>query len=187
MATSTDPRLGAIRLAWWRERLEELKKNSTPPAEPRLLKVASELLPRGVDGVQLSQLEDGWLPLLEAFPWGGTQSEGLKCRGRVLFSVGAHLLGEDRSSAEPAGELWSLVDGARHCSDAASREMLLGEARSQLSRLPEAVPRRLRRLTVLAAVAAHDLLAGDRHAGERGWRRFSAALRHGTRGTFPRN
>ena len=40
-ATTSDPRLGAIRLAWWRERLEELD-HGIVPAEPRLQAVARE-------------------------------------------------------------------------------------------------------------------------------------------------
>lgn len=186
VATSTDLRLGEIRLAWWRERIEELEASGAAPAEPRLVGVASELLPRGVSGQELSQLEDAWQPLLEPFPWSERQVAGLKLRGRILFGVGARLLGGEPGVSSSAGELWSLVDGALHCSDAASRKVLLGEARSLLTTLPDAVPRRLRRLTVLAAIAAHDLLTADRSAKVGSWGRFSTALRHGTRGTFPR-
>ncbi len=94
MTTSSDPRLGAIRMAWWRERLEQLDKGAEAPAEPRLQAVATELLPRGISGQELSRLEDAWLPLLEPFPWGGAQAEALKLRGRILFGLGAQLLGD---------------------------------------------------------------------------------------------
>ncbi|MFL6762297.1 MAG: squalene/phytoene synthase family protein [Sphingomicrobium sp.] len=186
VATSSDPRLGAIRLAWWRERIEELEASGAPPAEPRLVRVVSELLSRRIGAEELSQLEDAWLPLLEAFPWGERQAAGLKLRGRILFGVGARLLCGEPSVVNSAGELWSLVDGARHCSDAVSRKVLRGEARSLLERLPKAVPRNLRRLTVLGAIAARDLLTGERAAKVSPWRRFGAALRHGALGTFPR-
>ena len=51
--TTSEPMLGAIRLAWWRERLEELDDGAPPPPEPRLQAVAYELLPRGVRGSEL--------------------------------------------------------------------------------------------------------------------------------------
>ena len=70
VATSSDPRLGAIRMAWWRERLEELDAGLHPPSEPRLQAVASELLPRGVTGAQLARLEDAWLTSIGTIPMG---------------------------------------------------------------------------------------------------------------------
>lgn len=179
VATSSDPALGAIRLAWWRERLEELDSGAAT-AEPRLRAIASQLLTRGAAGKELSKLEDAWLPLLEPFPWGEGQAEGLRLRGRILFGIGARLLAGDPRDAEDAGALWSLADGAHHCSDPQSSEFLLGEARN--AGLPAKLPRALRPLTVLAALAAHDVLRGTSGAG-----RVSAALAHRIRGTFPRH
>ena len=179
IATSSDPRVGAIRLAWWRERLEELDRGETLPAEPRLRGVVRELVPRGITGAELSRLEDAWLPLLEPFPWDEAAAEGLKLRGRVLFRIGARLLGSEEKDAEDAGALWSLIDGAQHCSDAASREMLLAEARSALQWLAK-LPRAVRPLMVVAAVAAADLL-GKGPSG-----RVVAAIRHRLSGNFPR-
>jgi phytoene synthase len=178
VATSSDPALGAIRLAWWRERIEGLE-GADPPAEPRLRAVADQLLVRGVTGKELSRLEDAWLLLLDPFPWDEAQAEGLKLRGRILFGIGARLLGGDPTHAESAGELWSMIDGAQHCSDSQSRERLLGEAHE--AKLPSKVPSNLRSLTVLAALAAHDILRETGRA-----RRVSAALAHRLRGTFPR-
>jgi phytoene synthase len=180
VTTSSDPRLGAIRLAWWRERLDELDLGKLP-AEPRLRAVAEELVPRGVSGQQLSRLEDGWLPLLEPFPWSDPQAEGLKLRGRILFGVGARLLGAEESQAEAAGALWSLMDGAHHCTDSASRDYLLSEAHGALPGLDERLPRRLRPLTVIAALAAADLV----HEGS-GLARLSAVVCHRLVGSLPR-
>jgi phytoene synthase len=179
VSTSTDPRLGAIRLAWWRERLEALDGASTSPAEPRLLGVVGELLPRGITGAKLSQLEDGWLPLLQPFPWDEAAAEALEARGRLLFGIGARLLGGEEEIAERAGALWSLIDGALHCSDIPSREMLFAEARLALQHVGKA-PRAVRPLTVVAAVAAADLL------GKGGLGRVMAAIRHRLSGCFPR-
>ena len=50
LRTTREPMLGPIRLAWWRERLEELDESGEAPAEPRLQAVVRELLPRAVSG-----------------------------------------------------------------------------------------------------------------------------------------
>lgn len=188
IASTTEPALGAIRLAWWRERLEELDAGGPPPHEWRLEAVGAELLPRGITGGELSQLEDAWLPLLEAFPWKEPVADGLQLRGRILFSAGARLLGGDPEEAESAGALWSLVDGARHCSDVHSRMYLLDQARRAIGQLPrQRPPKSLRRLTGLAAMAAHDVIRNrplDLPYEDVG--RGMAAALHYLRGTLPR-
>jgi phytoene synthase len=181
VATTSEPALGAIRLAWWRERLEELDSGKPAPGEPRLSAIVRQLIGRGISGKELSQLEDAWLPLLEPFPWGEPQAEGLRLRGRLLFGIGARLLGGEREDAEAAGAFWSLVDGAAHCSDALSREFLLREARAALAELPPKLPREMRPLTVLTALAAHDVLRSGRLL------RVRVALAHRLRGAIPRS
>ena len=180
VATTSEPPLGAIRLAWWRERLEELDTRGAPPGEPRLSAIARQLLSRGVTGAELSRLEDAWLPLLDPFPWGEDQAQGLKLRGRILFGIGARLLGGQAEAAQAAGALWSLVDGADHCSDEQSRMFLRGEAIKAVPPLPRNVPRNLRSLTMLGALAAFDV----RRSGRFG--RGGAALAHRLTGRFPR-
>lgn len=177
VATTSEPALGAIRLAWWRERLEELDQGVVP-AEPRLSAIARQLLGQGISGKDLSQLEDAWLPLLQPFPWGEEQVDGMKLRGRRLFSIGARLLCGEMSDAESAGALWSLVDGAQHCSNAESRQLLLTAADAVV--LPRTAPKVLRPLTVLAAVALAAVKDPDSRLA-----RGMAALRHRTTGRFP--
>ncbi|HEV2595430.1 MAG TPA: squalene/phytoene synthase family protein [Sphingomicrobium sp.] len=178
VSTSSDPRLGAIRLAWWRERLDDLGAGAAAPSEPRLQAVARELLARGIAGSELSKLEDAWLPQLEPFPWGEAQAEGFRLRGRVLFEVGARLLRGDPRAAMPAGELWALIDGASHCSDARSRDYLLREARS--TKPGSRVPRHLRHLTIITAVAVENV----RHPS-RSIARGMAAVAHRLVGRMP--
>ncbi len=182
VSTSSDPHLGAIRLAWWRERLEELNGDAAAPAEPRLQAVVSALSPRGVTGQELARLEDAWLPLLEPFPWAVAQAEGLRLRGRILFGIGARLLGSEAAEAEAAGAVWSLVDGADHCSDARWRAMLMHEAGLELAQTPKSARREVRPLTILAALAAADLVREGS-----GLKRLSAAVRHRLLGTLPRS
>jgi phytoene synthase len=171
VASTTQPALGAVRLAWWRERLQELD-GAAAPAEPRLRAVHRQLVGRGIGGEELSKLEDGWLPLLDPFPWGEPAAEGLKLRGRVLFNVGARLLGGEPEQAEAAGALWSLVDGVRHCSDGDSRHYLCLAARAAVHEVPRRLPGKIRPLTILAALAAYDLRPGGRLG------RVGAALAH---------
>jgi phytoene synthase len=179
VSTTADARLGAIRMAWWRERLEELDSAAPAPSEPRLRAVQRQLVERGISGLELSKLEDAWLPLLDPFPWGEAAADGLRLRGRVLFGIGARLLGGNPEEAEAAGALWSLVDGATHCSDAQSREFLCDAARRSLAEVPDSVSSKIRPLTILAALAAHDLRPGGRLG------RVGAALSHRLRGTIP--
>lgn len=187
VATSSDQRLGAIRMAWWRERLDELDAGKVAPAEPRLQAVAAELLPRGLTGHQLSHLEDAWLPLLHSSDREAVV-EGLQLRGRVLFGAGAKLLGGEPGDAEAAGALWSLVDGARHSADVHYRMFLLDRAKQAISELPRnRPPKYMRRLTGLAAIAAHDVLRNrplDLARGDPG--RAFAAFIHYLRGVLPR-
>jgi 15-cis-phytoene synthase len=166
-------------MAWWRERLEELDVGADGPAEPRLSAVRAELIERGVTGLQLSKLEDAWLPILDPFPWDESVVEGFAQRGRVLFGIGARLLGGRPADADAAGALWSLVDGATHCSDADSRQLLCGAARAAIADVPPTLPSKIRPLTILAALAAYDLRPGGRLG------RVGAALAHRLRGTIP--
>ena len=167
-------------MAWWRERLEELDVADPPVGEPRLRAIKHQLVERGITGLELSELEDAWLPLLEPFPWEERVADGLRLRGRILFGIGARLLGEQADDTKAAGALWSLVDGATHCSDAGSRDYLCHAAREAIVNLPRRQPSRVRPLTVLAALAAYDLRPGGRLG------RVGVALAHRLRGTMPR-
>ena len=146
LKSSTQPALGAIRLAWWREALERLD-HQPPPPEPRLQAAAAELLPRGVTGATLAGLEDGWATLLDEEPEVGRIGE----RGAKLFAIGAKLLGADDRRLDPAGRLWAHEQVARKQLVAArdQTEELQGLARHRF-------PRRLRPLTALARLAARD-------------------------------
>ncbi|HEV8406678.1 MAG TPA: hypothetical protein VGQ34_01995, partial [Sphingomicrobium sp.] len=128
--TTKEPMLGPIRLAWWRERLDEMDEAKGAPAEPRLQAVERELLPRGIKGHDIASLEDGWLRLFDQFPWSIETSEAIWLRGNLLFGLGARVLGGPGEQIQPSGGLWALVDVARHLSDTGSREMLLSQARA---------------------------------------------------------
>jgi phytoene synthase len=185
--TTREPALGPIRLAWWRERLEELEKGEAAPAEPRLQTVERELLPRGVSAHDLAALEPGWLRLFDPFPWSVETSEAIWLRGNLLFGLGGRLLGGADEQLRRAGGLWALVDVARHCSDPASRAMLLQQARTFAQRLGgERFPLRLRPLSMLSALAVRDCRNGDQVEQEGTPARSAAMLRHRFSGRLPR-
>jgi phytoene synthase len=183
VSTTLTEQLGAIRLAWWRERLEELDKGVGPPAEPRLQAVAANLIPAGIGGAELSRLEDCWLALLGPFPWGDSEADALLERGTILFGISARLLGREAAEGAPFGAVWSLTDGARHCSDPESRAFLLDRAKSAIGNLPRGrSPLELRPLAMIAGRRAYDLLYGDRPW----WHRLLAAHRLSMFGIMPR-
>ena len=185
--TTKEPMLGPIRLAWWRERLEELDEHGTAPAEPRLQQVERELIPRGVSGRELAALESGWLRLFDPFPWTVQTSEAIWFRGNLLFGLGARIVGRAEERIQGAGGLWALVDAARHCSDPQSRAMLLDQARA-FGRGLRGVrfPGPLRPLSMLTVLAMRDCRRGEPFEREGTPGRAAAMLRHRFSGRLPK-
>ena len=143
VANATEPALAAIKLAWWRERLEDLDSGKVL-TEPRLQAAAAELLPRGLTGTALAGLEDGWAALVEEPRDLARAVE----RGARLFAIAAHLLGGDDPLLGPAGRIYAWRTMRRRCLVADADPPTLVGTR---------VPRRLRPLTALARLAARDL------------------------------
>ena len=106
--TTTQPALGAIRLAWWREALERL--DTVPaPAEPRLKAIALELLPRGMKGARLASIEDGFAALLDEEP---DQDRVMKA-GAAMFDCAAAMLGATEPRLGDAGGMHALARAMR--------------------------------------------------------------------------
>ena len=178
VARSTEQRLAAIKLAWWRERLEDLDDGKVP-AEPRLQAAARELLPRGVSGGELAELEDGWLARLRTEDCGDDEIEEFQPRGRRFFSLAARLLGGWHDPLADAGAAWALADLARRGVNWPTRTHLLLHA----GFLVEAVdnyrfPRRLRPLTMFSALARRDAVQKPQLEPEATPGRALALLRH---------
>lgn len=179
--------LGAVRLAWWRERLEALDSGTPAPSEPRLEAVGRELIPRGVSGSDLASLETGWLRLFDPFPWTLETSEAIWLRGNLLFGLGARLLGGADEQIHAAGGIWALIDAARHVSDAPSRDMLLGQGRKFARTLAGSrFPVSLRPLAALAALAIRDARRGEPFGREGTPGRVAAMVRQRLIGRLPR-
>jgi phytoene synthase len=135
----SDPMVGAIRLAWWREALAALD-SAKAPDEPHLQAAAAKLLPRGLPGADLAGLEERWGARLagdlDEDAEHAAEAEG----GARLFSLAARLLGGDLAIAEALGRCWA-VGGP----------------------VPRAVPAALRPLLALAVLGSRD--AADAAAG----------------------
>ena len=144
VARSTDPALGRIKLAWWREQLQALDENP-PPAEPRLTAAAGHLLPRGISGAELAGLETGWATLLDP----EIDPKLVAERGLLLFRLGGSLLGAADPELADAGALYALSTVGRR-----GVPKLLEGAKARLERLRgHRFDRRLRPLTMLARAA----------------------------------
>lgn len=177
VARATQPALGAVKLAWWRERLEELDQGVVP-AEPRLRAVAENLLPRGIGGADLAALEDGWATLLEE----QIEPERIADRGAELFGLGGRLLGIDDERLGDAGALVALASVGRRglpelLEQARERERLLVRHR---------FARGLRPLTALVRLAVRDLRSGPPFEPEGTPPRVAAMLRHQWSGVVTR-
>jgi len=158
LATGREPMIRQIRLAWWREALERLDREA-PPMEPVLEGVTAQLLPAGMSGASLAQMEAGWAALLGDEPITVAELEVYADhRGGLMFRHAATLLGGTSDALEPAGRAWALVDLARHSSERKDVEAALAMARAE--RLPARWPRRLRPLGMVAVLAARDLARG---------------------------
>ena len=173
VASSTQPALGAIRLAWWREALERLDQHPPPP-EPRLVAAAAELLPRGVTGAALAALEDGYATLLEEQPDRDRLGEG----GAALFAIGASLLGATDVKLPHAGRLHAFARAARRGHAAFPDEIDVTEL------VGHRFSRALRPLTAFARLAARDVSQAPKLDTEATPARAVALLSHRLFGTI---
>lgn len=155
--TTREPMVGRIRLAWWRERLEEIDEGVVT-AEPQLAAAAQLIARTSLTGATLAGLSARWERLLDDFPWGSEAIGAVAERGALLFGFALEILGGERPDvATMSGSLWSLVDVAKHCSDEQSRTRLIDEARSRLGAFRGTAEHEVRPLTMLGLLAKRDL------------------------------
>ncbi len=169
VAQSTQPALGAIRLAWWREALERLDA-ARPPPEPRLQAVAAHLLTRGASGTEVARIADGWAGLFDEV----RDPDAIGMRGEILFTIAARLLGKEHPQIALAGRYFALADVARRG--------LAPVADVELR--PLRFPPVLRPLTALARLGVRDLAHGEPFECEATPGRALALLAHRCFGTI---
>ncbi|WP_240699984.1 squalene/phytoene synthase family protein [Sphingomonas gei] len=112
--TTSEPALGQLRLAWWREALARLDSQS-PPSEPALQGLAMSVLPLGISGESLVPIVHGWEVLIEEPELGLAAlrrfGEG---RGHLFVAAGAAMAAASGDPVAAAGQGWALVDLARN-------------------------------------------------------------------------
>jgi phytoene synthase len=157
LTAGRDPLISQIKLAWWRDALEQLD-SALPPAEPALEAVVAHVLPLGVTGAELSAMETGWTILLTPDPLTPEELDRFAwARGGLLFRYTARLLGGEAGQVEAGGEAWSLIDLARHSgSEADAEAAVAAAAERRWGRWPSA----LRPLGMLAVLAHRDAEPG---------------------------
>ncbi len=139
----SEPMVGAIRLAWWREALDALDHNPAPD-EPHLIAAKAVLLPAGLSGADLAGLEARWAARLDAELTEAESNDAEAEGGAHLFVLAARLLAADPEIAAALGRSWAT--GA------------------ELPRqIPRQIPRPLRPLLALAILGRRD--AADTAAG----------------------
>lgn len=136
---TSEPMIGQIRLAWWRERLAELDGQAVP-AQP----VLKALSIAGLSASDLEGFDDASLAYLD-----GDVHEWAHLRGTKLFAVGARIL-DSSDDAVDAGHVWAAVDGWRRglIDQAAVAEVLAAA--------PRRMPAPLRPIAALTGLARSD-------------------------------
>jgi phytoene synthase len=182
LATGREPAVSQIKLAWWREALERLDRDPPPP-EPVLQALAAHVLPTGLTGAALAEMEAGWVLLLPGDQLGAEALAAYAAaRGGLLFRFSAFLLGAAESRVEQAGEGWALVDLARHSRKPDEKTDALSAASVRLDAW--CWPRPLRPLGMLAALARRDAARGPAALERQGSpARMLRMIRHRLTGT----
>ncbi len=186
VADTKESLLGEIKLAWWREQLDALGKGGPPQAQPILRALATEAIPRGVNPLTLSSMEEGFLPLLLDGPLDAPALA--RARGVPLFEAlatviaGAPLAAEAREAAAAAGVIWAWSRLLRGPWGEAGQH-LAGLRLPAIAAAPRPLPPSLRGLTHLALDDCSRAAGGRKlvrpAAPARQWRFLRAALMAG--------
>lgn len=190
VASTTEPMIGAMRLAWWREALESLHLPPYP-AEPVLQAVAAEWIGPSVNenradlGAAFAAMVEGWVALIEVDKLDETALlSHANERGGRLFTLAADALGADFDTSQlwRMGSGWALVDLASHLSQTDARTEALAMAADYLKQGFAGLPSQVRPLVAMAVLARRDALKGleGRRIGSPGRQlRMLAALMSG--------
>lgn len=175
--TASEPALGQLKLAWWREELAKAHSEPNRSLPDPLLAALSETWRAGVQPLHL--LIDGWesqLPGEEE-----DASEGLATARAAVFSHLAKQCGYEQASFAAArhGRVWAFAELAQLSGGSVGQALERGleEARG-LSPLP----RELRSLAVIGGLSRRSLRRGGKPMFGDRWSPF-AAIRLGIFGS----
>lgn len=180
LRTTREPLVGQMRLTWWHDALCALD-TAPPPAQPVLQTLAGAVLPRGVTGVQLAGMIDGWEALLDDPLDGEALARHAELRGAGLFGLVSMTSGAGSSAGVAAlGRGWAYADVAANLRDAGVASLARQRAVDALREGMRAWPivRAIRPLGALALSARMDLAAeappgAPRRVARLAWHRLS--------------
>ncbi len=157
VARTTEPMLGQMRLAWWRDAL------GTPPQDRPRGDAVLDAIGAHWAGREaaLIAMVDGWEVLVVAQQLDEAAIEAFAVQRAAFFASlagNAGMASADRIAA--AAYRWAIADAAPGVSDASERALLitLGQSRTAAGRLP----RSLRGLAVLEALSLRAMRRGGR-------------------------
>lgn len=156
VARTHEPVLGQMRLTWWREVL------GLPTADRPRGDVVLDGLGQHWRGHEtaLVAMVDGWEVLVTAERLGPEDAMAFGAgRGAFFAALSSDAATYARLAA--AGRCWALADAAAGVSDPSER-MILVEAGRGAGHIPGRIPRELRGLAVLEALARRSLRRGGR-------------------------
>jgi phytoene synthase len=147
---ASQPLIGEMRLAWWREALEEIAEGRPVRRHPAAMALAGAMRGRGLPREDLEALIDGRLRELAPWPLGEDEvTDYLDATAGCLMTLAARALaGEPPPDLRPLGRAWGLAGllrrggrlpaawGAEDVRRRIGSE--LAAARSELRRLPVA-------------------------------------------------
>lgn len=159
IAATSEPMLGQLRLAWWRDTISQ-PASDRPSGDAVLDAIGVHLSGRETG---LAELVDGWEYLLEEPPLSQASAQRFADgRGAALVGALTQAAGSQNAAAiTAAARCWSMADLAAKVSQEDERRLLvqLGLA-SDWS--PTKLPREARGLGVLSALAMRSLKRGGR-------------------------
>lgn len=158
VAGTTEPMLGQMRLAWWREALGQ-PITARPKGDVVLDAMGAHWA--GHESA-LGTLIDGWEYLLNEPPLASADARGF-VQGRASGFAGfARLSGAsgDLSAVQDAATAWAIADAAAHFAKDAERATLLELARDLPA--PKSLDAPLRGLAVLGALGRRALKRGGK-------------------------
>lgn len=158
VARTSEPMLGQMRLAWWREALE--KPVADRPRGDVVLDGIGQHWP-GREAV-LMQMVDGWEELVTAERLGEAEAAALGAGRGAFFAalaVDASPAATERLAA--AGFRWAMADAAARVSDEGERATLIAAGLAKVGQGGR-MPSGLRGLALLEGLALRAMLRGGR-------------------------
>lgn len=163
VASSSEPMIGQLRLAWWRDVLAK-QPEDRPSGEPLIAALNTTW---GAHSGSLETLVDAWEGILLAETLDRNAAlQFVEGRGASWTALASGPLAKGSSSGiSLAAQAWFLADLLSHLSDAGEREVVAGLADGIQLRSTR-LPRRLRPFAILSALGSRALAEGGVHPME---------------------